>query len=121
MKFQKMVSSILRMKNKELNIMTTQTSNTRRFSPIFTATVTPGSVSTRSGKNGKYAVMQNSLIQRDGKDDKTMTVMAFGKPREEVARSLRKGRPVDLAVQYDGGTLRVIGFPRAEEPAAANA
>ena len=88
----------------------TTTQNAHRFSPIFVATVTPASVSTRTGKNGKYALMQGATVQY-GETRKEMTVMAFGKSRDEVASKLRKGRPVDLAVQFDGGTMKVIGFP----------
>src|SRR3546814_7682195 len=82
--------------------MTTQTSNNaRRFSPIFIATITPASVSTSTAKNGnKYAVMKGATIAREGQEAKVMTAMAFGKSHTEVAKLLRKGRSVDLAVQY---------------------
>ena len=100
--------------------MTTQTSNNaRRYSPIFTATVTPASVSTKTAKNGnKYLISQGSTLQKGDAEPKTVTLMAFGKSRDEVASVLRKGRPVDLAVQYDGGSVKVIGLPREEAAAA---
>lgn len=85
----------------------------RRFNPIFTATVTPASVSTRTGKNGKYAVLAGATIAQNGKDPIVRTVMAFGKARDAVAASLRKGKSVELALQHDGGSVRVIGLPRA--------
>jgi hypothetical protein len=98
----------------------TTTSNARRFSPIFVATITPASVSTRTAKNGnKYALLQGATVAQGDKEPKQMTVMAFGKSRDEVASSLRKGRPVDLAVQYDGGSLKIVGLPRAEVAEAA--
>src|SRR3546814_15672765 len=101
--------------NKELNIMTTTSNNARRFSPIFVATVTPATVSTRTDKNGnKYAHMAGATIAQEGKETKTMTTMAFGKSYAEVGKLLRKGRAVDLAVQFDGGPVKVIGLPRAE-------
>ncbi len=94
---------------RELNIMT----NARRFSPIFVATVTPAAIAIATDKNGNdYAKMQGSTVQQDGKADKTMTVMAFGNQHAEVADHLVEGQPVDLAVQFDGGTLKVIGLPR---------
>src|SRR3546814_8347942 len=86
---------MVRMKsNKELNIMTTQTSNARRFSPIFVATITPGSVATRTDKNGnKYSYLTGATIAQANKESKQMTAMAFGKSHTEVAGLLRKGRP----------------------------
>lgn len=86
----------------------------RRFSPIFIATVTPATIETRNGKNGAYTLMQGASVQRNGKADITKTVMAFGKSHEEVKSALIEGSPVDLAVQYDGGSLRAIGFPHAK-------
>jgi hypothetical protein len=101
--------------------MTTQTSNNaRRFSPIFRATVTPATVSTRTDKSGNnYAFMAGATIAQEGKEPKTMTTMAFGKSYEEVGKLLRKGRSVDLAVQFDGGTVKVIGLPREKVAEAA--
>jgi hypothetical protein len=95
--------------------MTTQNSNARPFNPIFVAAITPASVSTRTASNGnKYAVMQGATIEQPGKDARQGTVMAFGAQRDEVAKLLRKGKRVELAVQHDGGTLRVVGLPRAK-------
>lgn len=92
--------------------MTQNTAPARRFSPIFVATITPAAIDTREGKNGAYAFMQGSTVSQEGKEPKTMTVMAFGKSHTEVSELLVTGKPVDLAVQYDGGTLKVIGVPR---------
>src|SRR3546814_14753223 len=76
--------------NKEVNIMTTTSNNARRFSPIFVATVTPATVSTRTDKNGnKYAHMAGATIAQEGKETKTMTTMAFGKSYAEVGQLLR--------------------------------
>jgi hypothetical protein len=101
--------------------MTTQTSNNaRRFSPIFRATVTPASVSTRTDKAGnKYAYMAGATIAQEGKEPKTMTTMAFGKSFAEVGKLLRKGRAIELAVQFDGGTVKVVGLPREQTAEAA--
>ena len=91
---------------------TAATAPARRFSPIFVATVTPASIATREGKNGAYALMQGSTVTQEGREPKTLTVMAFGKSHSEVAEHLVPGTPVALAVQYDGGSLKVIGLPR---------
>jgi hypothetical protein len=86
----------------------------RRFSPIFTASVTLGSVRTGTASNGnKYSVVQGSTVHGE-KVRNNVTVMAFGKQRDEVAKVLRKGKTVDLAVQWDQGSLKVIGLPRAK-------
>lgn len=84
---------------------------TRRFNPIITATVTPASVSTRQGKNGTYLVLSGATVERNG-NSVQRTVMAFGKAVEQIGK-LRKGRAIELALQHDGGTMRVVGLPRA--------
>ena len=95
--------------------MTTQTSNARRFSPIFVATITPASVATRTDKKGnKNSYLNGATLAQGDKEPKTLTAMAFGKSHTEVAGLLRKGRPVDLAVQYDGGTVKIVGLPREQ-------
>lgn len=87
---------------------------TQRFNPIFTVAITPASVSTRTSANGrKYAYMGNATIEQSGKEPRQATVMAFGDQRDAVAKLLRKGKRVELAVQRDGGCLRVIGLPKA--------
>src|SRR3546814_15036738 len=102
--------------------MTSQKPNARRFSPIFVATVTPATVSTRTDKSGnKYAYLAGATLAQEGKETKTMTTMAFGKSYAEVGKLLRKGRAVDLAVQFDGGTVTVIGRPREKVDEAAYA
>lgn len=99
----------------------TSTSNAQTRSRIFKAIVTPASVSTRTGKNGKYTYLAGATVETS-KGSKTMTAMAFGKSHQEVASKLRKGRPVELAVRFDGATLRIVGLPREKaEPEAAAA
>ena len=72
-------------------------------------------MSTRTDKGGnKYAYLAGATIAQGDKEPKTMTAMAFGKSHTEVAGLLRKGRPVDLAVQYDGGTVKIVGLPREQ-------
>lgn len=86
----------------------------RTFRPIINAVVTPASVQTKTAANGtKYALLSKASVQIGDADPIERTVMAFGKSRDAVAGLLRKGRAVELAVQHDGGTLRVIGLPRA--------
>lgn len=88
-----------------------------RFSPIFPATVTPGPVEILTGAKGEYARMRGSKVVSARQPEKTLTVMAFGKSLEDVRDLLEEGSSVDLAVQYDGGSMKIIGLPR---PKAAN-
>jgi hypothetical protein len=88
-------------------------SNARRYAPVLIATVTPQSVETHTGTNGPYTKMQGALVQRSGKDDLIRTVMAFGGPNEKVSALLEVGVPVVLALRHDGGTMKVVGLPRA--------
>src|SRR3546814_10199576 len=83
---------MVRMKsNKELNIMTTQTSNARRFSPIFVATITPGSVATRTDKNGnKYSYLTGATIAQANKESKQMTAMARSEEHTSELQSLMR-------------------------------
>src|SRR3546814_20600897 len=108
---------MVRMKsNKELNIMTTQTSNARRFSPIFVATITPGSVATRTDKNGnKYSYLTGATIAQANKESKQMTAMAFDKSHTEIAGLLRNGRPVHRTrdVKGKGAYSTVVSVSRS--------
>lgn len=90
--------------------MTAPAQHARRFVPIFRAKITPASVSKRVGKNGEYSLMQGATVET-AKGSKQMTVMAFGSAHQQVNSKLRKGRTIELAVQFDGSTLKVIGLP----------
>src|SRR3546814_20958441 len=39
-------------------------------------------------------------------------VMAFGKPNRSVRHLLTPGQPVELAIQLNGGSAKVIGLPK---------
>src|SRR3546814_989419 len=39
-------------------------------------------------------------------------VMAFGKPNRSVRHLLTPGQPVELAIQLNGGSAKVIGLPQ---------
>lgn len=91
----------------------------RRFSPIFDAVITPGEIVFGTTKTGNpFVTMKGSTVARDGKEDQTRTVMAFNNQLAVILDALEVGTPVKLAVQYDGGSLKAIGFPRVKEPAA---
>ncbi len=89
---------------------------------MFKTNITFGSVT--SGKTAKgvpFKTAKGSIMTKKDGSTKTLTVMAFGDQLEEVSPVFRKGRRADLTVVFDGGTLKVIGFPRVKAPAAAAA
>ena len=60
-------------------------------------------------------------FERSGQEPQTRTVMAFGPSAKDIRDLLAEGRPVDLAVQFDGGTVKIIGSPRERQAKAAQA
>jgi hypothetical protein len=95
--------------------------NDRGFRPIFNATITPASIETKqSAKGSDYILMQGATVETSKRSGQR-TVMAFGKSAEAVRDLLVSGQAITLAVQYEGGTVRVIGLPREEAPAEAAA
>lgn len=93
-----------------------------KFRPIVNGTITPTElvedsfVNSRGGTT-RYFKMLGAGFQQDGKQPTTRTVMAFGKSADAVRDQMLAGEPVRLAVQYDGGTVRIIG-PVIEKDAA---
>jgi hypothetical protein len=88
------------------------------FRPIFAATITPAGIEALTSVKGKgYIKMQGAQVSRNGGEPTTRTVMAFGKSADAVRDLLVEGKPVELAVQFDGGTVKIIGEVRA--PATA--
>lgn len=87
------------------------------FQPTFvlTVTLTPESIATvGTGANGQpFASIKQAGIARNGRADSTQTVVAFG-PTADVLAELQINQPVQLAVRKHGGSLRVIGLPRAK-------
>lgn len=97
--------------------------NGYRFSPIFDADVTPGPVEILTGQKGDYARMRGTTVTPNGKPAKTITLMAFGKSLEAIRDVLEEGKTIPLAVQYDGGSMKAIGFqlPKADNEDAPEA
>lgn len=92
----------------------------RKFSPIFVATITPTSIETKQSKDGAaYLLCSGARFERPGQEPQTRTVMAFGQSAKDVRDMLAAGKPVELAVQFNGGTVKVIGAPRERQAAAA--
>ncbi|AXK43909.1 hypothetical protein [Erythrobacter aureus] len=87
----------------------------RRFQPIFPALIVPETVEAlRTAKGADYTRMTGAQVLRKGKAPITRTVMAFGRSHDAVKNLLVPGKPVELAVQHDGGSIKVIGLPRAK-------
>lgn len=88
----------------------------RKFRPTFTVTVTPVEAATvgDTSKGQPYASLRDAKVSRDGQPDIVRTVLAFGEPNSRLASNLEPGVPIRLAVQHDGGSLRLIGLPRED-------
>lgn len=105
------------MQNKD-STMTEQT-KTRKFSPIFNAPITPtGEMTEKTTRKGVPYVRFPAEVGMKG-GPVPRTVMAFGDQLAAVRDSLKEGQTVELAVQRDGGTIKLIGFPREKVAAAA--
>lgn len=88
----------------------------RKFSPIFVATITPTSIETKTSAGGAdYLICTGARFERPGQDPQTRTVMAFGQSAIDVRELMAAGKPVELAVQFDGGTIKAIGAPRERQ------
>lgn len=100
-----------------MNDAATATPATREFRPIFNATITPATIEAlTTAKGGPYLKMTGATVAyKDIVQERT--VMVFGKSIADVDTMLKPGEPVELAVQYDGGSVKIIGQIR--EKAAA--
>lgn len=88
----------------------------RKFSPIFVATITPESIEIKKSHDGAdYLLCSGAKFERPGQEPQTRTVMAFGRSATDVQKLLTAGQPVELAVQFNGGTIKVIGTPRERQ------
>src|SRR3546814_11557894 len=92
----------------------------RKFSPIFVATSTPGSIEIKKSRDGAdYLLCSGAKFDRPGQEAQTRTVMAFGRSAADVHKLLTTGKPVELDVQFNGGTIKVIGTPRERQAATS--
>jgi len=98
--------------------MTTKTK--RSFSKIQPATITftESVTSAQTSKGVDYKKSQNATVAFENGDTVTRTVMGFG-PALTGLKNLRKGRSVRVAVQRDGGSIRIVGAVREAAAAAA--
>src|SRR3546814_793953 len=92
----------------------------RKFSPYFAATITPESIESKKSHDGAdYLLGSGAKFERPGQEAQTRTVMAFGRSAADVHKLLTTGKPVELAVQFNGGTIKVIGTPRERQAATS--
>jgi hypothetical protein len=96
----------------------TDTKSKSPFRAIFPATITPKTIEhleVDNAKRTKYVRMTDATFKpekTDGKEaqpESIRTAMAFGRSVDMIDGMLAEGRPVLLACQYDGGSVRVIG------------
>lgn len=92
--------------------MTEATQTTKStFRPIYPATIVPGAIESKKNSKGEtYLKIPGSQVTsiKSGKTS-PRTVMVFGKSVGMVQALLEEGKPVDLAVQNDGGSVKIIG------------
>lgn len=101
----------------ENNGNNSENASKREFRPIFNATITPKAIETlQTSKGDNYLKMTGATVEFKDKSQER-TVMAFGKSVADVEALLETGKPVELAVQFDGGSVRIVGQVR--EPVAA--
>jgi citrate lyase alpha subunit len=98
--------------------MTTKTK--RSFSKIQPATITftESVTSATTSKGVDYKMSQNATVAFENGDTVTRTVMGFGAAITGL-KNLRKNRSVRVAVQRDGGSIRIVGAVREAAAAAA--
>lgn len=98
------------------------TSKKRPYRAIFTTTITPAEIERRTASTGSpYLFLQGAGVEQKDGTVRNRTVMAFRRDESElnaIEAMLQPGVPVRLAVQYDQGTLKIIGEPRDERVAA---
>lgn len=86
---------------------------TRKYRPTFVATVTPTEIASSDTVHGQpYSALRDALVTIRDKPAEVRTLMAFG-PSSRIAERLEPGVPVELAVQWDGAKLKLVGLPRA--------
>lgn len=92
----------------------------RSFSKIVPATITfTESVRKSQTKGGvDYKISQNATVAFENGETVTRTVMGFG-DQVKGLKNLAKGKSVRLAVQRDGGSVKIIGEVREKTAAAA--
>lgn len=72
----------------------------------FLATVTPSAVRKGDTKLGhRFTTLPAATVSRKGVKDITRTVMAFGRANRTLARSFKPGKPIEVMVRWDGGSL----------------
>lgn len=84
----------------------------RKYSGIFPANVTFGDnvIVSQTKKGIVYAKAKAQVEMKDG-TIVPRTVMAFGEQLMAIQPDFAAGHTVRLAVQYDNGTMKVIGYP----------
>jgi hypothetical protein len=99
---------------------TTNAPRARSFSKIVPASVTFTETVSKSTtvKGVQYKKSTNATVAFENGETVTRTVMGFG---DEVMalKNLAKGKTVRVAVQRDGGSVKIVGAVREKAAAAA--
>jgi hypothetical protein len=99
---------------------TTTAPRARSFSKIVAASITFNNpvVSAKTVKGTTYKKSSEATVAYENGKTETRTVMGFDKQIEGL-KNLRKGATVRLAVQRDGGSVKIIGEVREKAAAAS--
>ena len=85
---------------------------------ITLASITTGTIAKGPSMGQKFTTSKGATAHF-GNGDKPVTVMAFGKQRDSVAKLLRKGKKVTVTAVWDGkNVLKILGPQKVAEPAA---
>jgi hypothetical protein len=92
----------------------------RSFSKIVAASITFNNpvTSAKTVKGATYKKSAEATVAYENGETVTRTVMGFDKQIDGL-KNLRKGATVRLAVQRDGGSVKIVGLVREKAAAAS--
>lgn len=76
----------------------------------FVATVTPRSFFTAADKQ-RAVLKAGATVKKNDEQLECCTVIAAPSIHTRLQRYLRLSKPVELAVQYEGRAIRILGLP----------
>lgn len=84
----------------------------------FVATITPRSYFEAADAR-RPILKAGALVKRGDQQAESCTVLATPSIHRRLQQHLRMSRPVELALQYEGQDLRILGLPPQNKQVAA--